>query len=167
MGADFFAKFDQRGIDVVLDERGGGGGASGGEVAAIDNDDIDALLGKMEGDERAGDAGADDQDLAANGAIHGLNGGRARGAVCVEQGPEGFSGVEVHSFLDVNFDFAGTEGVFNLAAGHLEFAAGQVLVPVAVFEADFFDEEFTGRGVVEIGDDDGDTADVIPSLVSE
>jgi hypothetical protein len=57
---------NDRGRDIAGCEqhRRTGGGAAASRQFAIDDDDIEALAGKSFGDQRSGDAAADDQRIA-------------------------------------------------------------------------------------------------------
>ena len=83
---------DEVGVDLVLDERRGGGRAAVADLAGLEQDGADALPGEPVGHQGAGDAAADDGDVAAEVSVES---GVGRGEA-VEDGPEGVAAGQVH-----------------------------------------------------------------------
>lgn len=89
--ADLALEFDQGDINVVLEQGGAGGCGALGEVAGVDDGAVDAGVRHTAGGEGAGDAGADDDGVAASVSFEG--GHYVHKAV--PERPEGMFGAEV------------------------------------------------------------------------
>ncbi|KAG1079282.1 hypothetical protein G6F40_016375 [Rhizopus arrhizus] len=94
-------------VDLVLQQRGAGGGAAPADVALFDHRHIVAMVGQLVGDQRAGNAAADHQHVAAQVLLQRREGVDQAVAYC----PPRVATLQVHARRSSGSGVAGVRGL--------------------------------------------------------